>query len=470
MLKNTSNEIIKFECVECFESVEIIPELITSKEEIMQREELCEKCFNENYFYCEECEEYHEYATTDYEEVEFWAEYKKICLNCIEYNDDRYYYCGDCGKYKYSGDYEGYVIYDVDDGEYVRLCEDCKDDNSYVFWCEYHERWERAYNSFDIRWEGLICSDAYENSGNYDYCPECDQYYNTSDMTYSDAHGCNYCDNCYEYIDNGCIKDYHDHKMHYINNTKIKDTVNNSLTFGFELEVEAGNYTTCGDMSQILYDNMDGFTVYESDGSLDNGFEIISVPYDIEFYKESGQDLINNMLDLLVKNKFKSHDTTTCGLHVHVGRQGLGNTFKERHDNVLKVACIIEYFKPQLTLFSRRKEGQLNRWCKFVTSGIDKEELTKEKIINIVEDNKGRYNALNLNNEPTIEFRLFRGTLKKESFLATLELVNNICKYCKENEIDSLQELNFYDIATYDLNEYVGQYLQDKNIINKVMA
>ena len=470
MLKNNNESIIKFECVECFEAVEIVPELITNKEEIMQRDELCEKCLNKNYFYCEECEEYHDYSTTEYEEVEFWDDYKKICLGCIEYNDDKYYYCEDCGKYKYANDYEEYVIYDVDNGEYIKLCEDCKDNNCYVFWCEYHERWERAYNSFDIRWEGLICSDAYENSGNYDYCPECDKYFNTNDMTYSDVHGCYYCDNCYEYIDRGHIKDYHDHKMHYINNTKIKDNINNSLTFGFELEVESGNKTTCGDMSEILYDNMENFTVYESDGSLDNGFEIISVPYDIEFYKEEGHDLIINMLDLLKENKFKSHDTSTCGLHVHVGRQGLGNTFKERHDNVLKVSCIIEYFKEELTLFSRRKEGQINRWCKFVTNGIGKEDLTKEKIINIVEDNKGRYNALNLNNEPTIEFRLFRGTLKKESFLATLEIVNNICKFCRENDFNSLQELNFYDIATYDLNEYVGQYLQDKNIISKIEA
>ena len=180
MLKNTSNEIIKFECVECFEAVEIVPELITDKEETMEANKLCEKCFNENYFYCEECGEYHDYSTTDYEEVEFWAEYKKICLSCIEYNDDKYYYCEDCGKYKYNGDYEEYLIYDVDDNEYMRLCESCKDNDSYVFWCEYHERWERSYSSFDIRWEGLICSDAYEKDNDSASCDAKHQHYSLS--------------------------------------------------------------------------------------------------------------------------------------------------------------------------------------------------------------------------------------------------------------------------------------------------
>ena len=39
----------------------------------------------------------------------------------------------------------------------------------------------------------------------------------------------------------------------------------------------------------------------------------------------------------------------------------------------------------------------------------------------------GRYVAVNLNNYHTIEFRLFRGTLKYSTFIATLQMVNHIC-------------------------------------------
>ena len=62
--------------------------------------------------------------------------------------------------------------------------------------------------------------------------------------------------------------------------------------------------------------------------------------------------------------------------------------------------------------------------------------------------------------------RLFRGTLKKETFLATLELVHNICKYAKENTINDLEALDFYTISTYDKNEYIGDYLELKGIKN----
>ena len=39
----------------------------------------------------------------------------------------------------------------------------------------------------------------------------------------------------------------------------------------------------------------------------------------------------------------------------------------------------------------------------------------------------GRYTCVNLTNFDTIEFRLFRGTLKLNTFLATLQMVDRIC-------------------------------------------
>lgn len=40
----------------------------------------------------------------------------------------------------------------------------------------------------------------------------------------------------------------------------------------------------------------------------------------------------------------------------------------------------------------------------------------------------GRYVAVNLSNFSTIEFRMFRGTLKYETFIATIQLVDEICR------------------------------------------
>ncbi|MEQ2617621.1 hypothetical protein AAAT94_10640 [Intestinimonas aquisgranensis] len=42
-------------------------------------------------------------------------------------------------------------------------------------------------------------------------------------------------------------------------------------------------------------------------------------------------------------------------------------------------------------------------------------------------DHGGRYICVNLQNSDTVEFRMFRGTLKTNTLLAALELVDRIC-------------------------------------------
>ena len=53
----------------------------------------------------------------------------------------------------------------------------------------------------------------------------------------------------------------------------------------------------------------------------------------------------------------------------------------------------------------------------------------------------GRYTCVNLQPCETIEFRIFRGTLKYNTFLATLQLVDRICDmalYLSDEEIRAL--------------------------------
>ena len=463
-MENIKKGII-IECEECYNIITITNS--TENKDILIEKNICNDCLNDNYFECTECGEYHH--NDEMQEVEFKNEYKKVCTECVEWYDDKYFFCEDCNEYKYAFDYECIEVYDVDYNTIKYICESCKEHNYNIIWCDYHERWEDAYTQLTVNNYGTICIDAYENSGEFCSCCECGDIFEFDSMNHNDRGS--YCDSCYEDIEEkGHIKSYHDHKCDYHRNTKIINTSDNILTYGFELEVEEGDETTCGEMSNILYEAMDDFTVYESDGSLNEGFEIISNPYDIDYYEAEGKDLIINMLNLLLENKFKSHDTQTCGLHVHVGRHGLGNSYGERDNTIMQIGFIIEYFKEELITLSRRKPENLNRWAKFTTRSYKKEELTLDIINTLNRENRSRYSALNLQNESTIEFRFFRGTLKKETFLATLELVHNICKYAKENTINDLEALDFYTIATYEKNEYIGDYLELKGITKKILA
>jgi hypothetical protein len=44
--------------------------------------------------------------------------------------------------------------------------------------------------------------------------------------------------------------------------------------------------------------------------------------------------------------------------------------------------------------------------------------------------NPNRYEAINLQNRHTVEFRLFKGTLKRESFFRSLEFVDALVHFC----------------------------------------
>lgn len=54
----------------------------------------------------------------------------------------------------------------------------------------------------------------------------------------------------------------------------------------------------------------------------------------------------------------------------------------------------------------------------------------------------GRYTAVNLMPENTIEFRIFRGTLRYETFMATIEFTHYLCELARK-----LSDENFHAMA-----------------------
>lgn len=97
-----------------------------------------------------------------------------LCLCCgYEINSDEtnQLYCYDCSDEKICNccgmvnDEEN--MYLIDDEWY---CDDC------VFYCEYHQLYEPMDCHFaDVKSYGDICEDAFDNSGNFCYCDDCDE-------------------------------------------------------------------------------------------------------------------------------------------------------------------------------------------------------------------------------------------------------------------------------------------------------
>ena len=358
-----------------------------------------------------------------------------VCSECME----DYTQCEDCGDWIPTDD--GYWV-----GEYEDhfVCEDCLDDN-YIK-CEDCGKYflEEDLTYIDGYCGGYyVCYDC-RIHGDYGQCPDCGNWFYYEDMRYSESEGYDYCEECYPYHENELIMDYHD-----FNDWEVYGE--HGITKGFELEISTNNRN---DVVQDIHDILDDFVVFENDGSI-NGVEMITNPFTRDYWaRKSVQDNIKNVFDVLEEHEC---GTNGCGLHVHVNRSQLATDTLSSDDVIDNIIMIMETFKNELTKFSRRTKSALNDWASFLTD--DNETLTFKAI----KDKKrcvGRYVALNLSNRKTIEFRIFKSTMKYNELMATLELVDNIVDIARSGNINGL---TWNDIVNFH-GDFIQDYVNDYEI------
>ena len=98
----------------------------------------------------------------------------------------------------------------------------------------------------------------------------------------------------------------------------------------------------------------------KSDGSLEDGFEIVSHPMTLEYHAEE-----MNWKELLreaVSMGYRSHQTSTCGLHVHVNRNAFGDNQAEQEDVISRILFFVEKHWNERFTFSRRSSYNMSRW------------------------------------------------------------------------------------------------------------
>lgn len=217
----------------------------------------------------------------------------------------------------------------------------------------------------------------------------------------------------------------------------------NSVPYlGLELEVDFGGETdkNAKEIVKILNKNKI-FGYCSHDGSLENGFEIITQPATME-YHNGIKHVYSAMMEKLKEMDYSSHNTTTCGLHIHFNRSFFGDSDTR---NLSKFIFLTEKFWKEIVVYSRRTEKRMERYAKKISP------IPINEYINV--GNKSRshdyhYYSVNIANEDTIELRTFKGTLNVDTLLATLQLVNNMAIMAKEKPLSELQNMKFEDFLT----------------------
>jgi hypothetical protein len=258
--------------------------------------------------------------------------------------------------------------------------------------------------------------------GLFTNCRSCDGLHRRE---YSDRE----CPRCYEYEqeeEENCLESY---------SKKFSlPSYGDKLVYGVEIEVEVSNGDRISDAARPIKDKFSDKIMCKSDGSLDHGFEIVTKPYEYEEILSLSSEIVS------YADAYGCMANSSCGVHIHANRGALSN-----HDIAMLLLIFSEYPDDIEAVAGRYSD----EWAKIQEK--EKEDFsTEDAICESIEIHKkeGRYQAINLQNDATVEFRVFAGTTDPAIMTSYLEFTDKIIKASKKISIDDIGALSFEEILS----------------------
>jgi hypothetical protein len=276
----------------------------------------------------------------------------------------------------------------------------------------------------------------HDNSGWFDgtrYCDNCIE---------NNVFNCGHCDElCWDGNDHDCTSEDDDSSLIHSYSYKPSPYFfgEGKYHFGFELEVEArGNGRFEG--AVIAQNTLGGHAYLKEDGSLNDGFEIVTHPHTLQNYHT---EFNWGVLDKLKSEGYRSWNTNTCGLHVHVSRTafGEGDPWDRRIMRAQRSQLLLKRQSHELRFMKliydnqRQVERISGRSSTRYASFEDKGNLVQK--VKYGNQGNGRFSAINTENDTTIEVRVFRGSLRKERVLSAIEFVHASVEYTRDVKVTS---------------------------------
>ena len=301
-----------------------------------------------------------------------------------------------------------------------------------------------------------ICPTCFEN--HYTRCDHCDRIIHVEDVCYlDDDEDIPYCHECAQQlaypgrgIQSYCYKPipiFHGDGTRYL---------------GVELEIDRGGELNDNARALMEIANADADNLYvKHDGSLTDGIELVTHPMTLAYHQHKMP--WEAVMKEAIAMGYRSHQTTTCGLHVHVNRDSFGKTVDQQESAIARVLFFVENCWNELLRFTRRTQSQMNQWA----ARYGRKNTPKEMMDHVKKSYAGRYTCVNLTNSATIEFRLFRGTLRYNTLIATLQLVNELCNvanYFTDEEMGRFTWTEFVLLVGFQGYPELVQYLKERRL------
>ncbi len=364
---------------------------------------------------------------------------KYICEDC---RASYYVYCDDC----YDLVYERHIMTADNGSRYI--CENCAAE---YYTCDYCENMFSEFNIAVNTHSLTLCDRCYNEY--YFTCDGCGEVHHINDVEYvNDAYYCQYCAD--EYRDYIQCYSYKPAPVFYGGNAG----------YGVELEIDDG------DNRQEAAEDIQaagGDHIYiKEDGSLSNdGMEIVTHPATLDYHMRHfpWQDIC----DAALYHGYRSHDTDTCGLHIHASRSLFGNTDIEQDLTIAKIMLLIDrWYDTKIVKFARRDISKMRRWADKPNVDIRPGDNDADAVQKSKKTATDRYKAVNLCNYSTVEFRFFRGTLKRDTIIASIQWVDTIIQYCRNTALKDLFSVTWDDIFGSTEHAELTAYLKQRDLYN----
>ena len=255
-----------------------------------------------------------------------------------------------------------------------------------------------------------VCSDCM--SYNYSYCEQCDE-------TSPNDNPCG-CSNAED--DSGLI-----HSYSYKPEPVFFGTPAQMEGYlGVELEV---NTEREGEHAREVINQLGEDHVYlKEDGSIGRGFEIVTHPHTMA-------EQAKLWANFAAPSGMTSSTSGKCGLHVHYSRKGL----TQLHIN-------------RMVVFMNAPENL--GFMEFIAQRPGTSHWAMVKSKTITSRPEERYEALNLCNRSTIEFRIFKGNTKVERIMKCLEFVVATVAWSRDRSYRELGYKNFMGYVSRNGKQY----------------
>lgn len=301
-------------------------------------------------------------------------------------------------------------------------------------------------------------------------CHECEEWYGRDEMSrvqYPDGEEWWVCCDCrdsetvtcedcgetfhYSMVEDGyCLSCYHEnHRLYpydYSPEPDFHGMATNNRYYGLEIEVDCdrwGKYDVDFDGLMEELEAYNDLIYCKYDGSLHNGVEIVTHPCSYQYLME--KPYIREICQVTLDHGYRSHHTTTCGLHVHISKDGFG---EDRELGMAKFVFMIEKFWHKMVKFSRRNREELERWASRYCEPTEPNTETVTSIYNKAKDinSLARYKAVNMRNADTVEVRMFKGTLRIDTIKASIQLLDIMVDQACIRHVEEIQDMKWHEI------------------------